>query len=65
MSLAAVIGYKKGWFDDIWGNWGTAVLFLVILTIGVCIIIFIPYTIVDLVGWHVSPVSKTIELLTR
>jgi len=64
-SIVIVIGYKKGWFDDIWGNWGTIVLFIVILTIGVCIIIFIPYAIVDLVGWHVSPISKTIELLMR
>lgn len=64
-SIVIVIGYKKGWFDDIWDSWKSIVLFLVILTIGVCIIIFIPYAIVDLIGWHVSPVSKTIELLTR
>ena len=64
-SLATVVGYKKGWFDDIWDSWKSIVLFIVILIIGVCIIIFIPYAIVDLVGWHVSPVSKTIELLTR
>ena len=64
-SLATVVGCKKGWFDDIWDSWKSIVLFIVILIIGVCIIIFIPYAIVDLVGWHVSPVSKTIELLTR
>ena len=64
-SLVIVVGCKKGWFDDIWDSWKSIVLFIVILIIGVCIIIFIPYAIVDLVGWHVSPVSKTIELLTR
>lgn len=64
-SIVIVIGYKKGWFDDIWDSWKSIVLFIVILTIGVSAIIFIPYAIIDLVGWHVSPVSKTIELLTR
>ncbi len=64
-SLTIVVGYKKGWFDDIWDSWKSIVLFIVILTIGVSAIIFIPYAIIDLVGWHVSPVSKTIELLLR
>lgn len=64
-SLATVVGCKKGWFDDIWDSWKSIVLLIVFFTIGVCVIIFIPYAIVDLVGWHVSPVSKTIELLTR
>lgn len=64
-SIVIVVGYKKSWFDDIWDSWKSIVLFIVVLTIGVSAIIFIPYAIVDLVGWHVSSVSKTIELLTR
>lgn len=64
-SLAIVIGHRKGWFDDIWDSWKSIILFIVILAIGVSAIISIPYAIIDLVGWHVSPVSKTIELLTR
>ena len=64
-SLVIVIGHRKGWFDDIWDSWKSIILFIVILVIGVSAIIFIPYAIIDLVGWHVSPVSKTIELLTR
>jgi len=64
-SLATVVGCKKGWFDDIRDSWKSIILFIVVLTIGVCAIIFIPYATVDLIGWHVSPVSKTIELLTR
>lgn len=64
-SLAVVVGYRKDWFDDIWDSWKSIVLFIVVLIIGVSAIIFIPYAIVDLVGWHLSPISKTIELLTR
>lgn len=64
-SIVIVVGYKKGWFDDIWDSWKSIVLFIVVLIIGVSAIIFIPYAIIDLVGWHVSPVSKTIELLMR
>lgn len=64
-SLAVVVGCRKDWFDDIWDSWKFIVLFIVILFIGVSAIIFIPYAIVDLVGWHLSPISKTIELLTR
>jgi len=65
MSHNIVVGRRKGWFDDIWDSWKSTILFIVFLIIGVSAIIFIPYAIVDLVGWHVSPVSKTIELLTR
>ena len=68
MSLVIVVGCRKNWFDNIdniLNSWKSIILFIVVLTIGVSAIIFIPYAIVDLVGWHVSPVSKTIELLTR
>lgn len=64
-SLAIVVGCKKNWFDDMLDSWKSIVLFIVILFIGVSAIIFIPYAIADLVGWHLSPISKTIELLTR
>ena len=64
-SLAIVVGCKKDWFDDILDSWKFTVLFVVILVIDVSAIVFIPYAIVDLVGWHLSPISKTIELLTR
>ena len=57
--------FKKKWFDDIWDSWKPPVLFIAVLVIGISAIIFIPYAIIDLVGWHLSPVSKTIELLTR
>jgi SNF family Na+-dependent transporter len=65
MSLVIVVGCKKNWFDDMWDSLGSIVLVTAIALIGICFIIFIPYAIVDLVGWHVSPISKTIELLTR
>lgn len=58
-----IIGSKKRWFNlDTWRGLILVVVVGVILFLG---IMFIPYIIVDLVGWHVSPVSKTIELLTR
>ena len=58
-----IIGSKKRWFNlDTWRG------LILILVIGVILflgIILIPYMVVDLVGWYVSPISKTIELLTR
>lgn len=64
-SLVVIVGCRKNRFDDIWDSWKSIILFIVVLVIGVSAIIFIPYAIIDLVSWHVSPVSKTIELLTR
>ena len=58
-----IIGSRKRWFNlDTWRG------LILILVIGVILflgIILIPYMVVDLVGWYVSPISKTIELLTR
>lgn len=61
--VVLVIGSKKRWFNL--DTWRGLILVLVVGVILILGIIFIPYIIVDLVGWHVSPISKTIELLTR
>ena len=58
-----VIGSKKEWFslDSLRG----VILCIVVGAIlGLGIIITL-YMIIDLVGWHLSPISKTIELLMR
>lgn len=61
--VVLVIGSKKEWFslDSLRG----VILCIVvgaILGLGITIT---PYMIIDLVGWHLSPISKTIELLMR
>lgn len=58
-----VIGSKKRWFNL--DTWLGLILILVIGVILIFGIVMTPYMVIDLVGWHVSPVSKTIELLTR
>ena len=58
-----VIGSKKRWFNL--DTWRGLILILVIGVILIFGIVITPYMVIDLVGWHVSPVSKTIELLTR
>lgn len=58
-----VIGSKKEWLNL--DTWRGIILILVIGVILVLGIIITPYMVVDLVSWHVSPISKTIELLTR
>lgn len=58
-----VIGSKKEWLNL--DTWRGTILILVIGVILVLGIIITPYMVVDLVSWHVSPISKTIELLTR
>ena len=61
--IVLVIGLKKEWFSlDTWQGLILVLAVGVILVLG---IVFTPYIIIDLVGWHVSPVSKTIELLPR
>ena len=64
--LAIVILVKKKKKE--WLNLDTRRGMILILVIGVILglgIIITPYMVVDLVSWHVSPISKTIELLTR
>lgn len=61
--VVLIMGSKKRWFNL--DSWQGIILILVtgaILALG---IVMTPYMVVDLVGWHMSPVSKTIELLTR
>lgn len=58
-----IIGSKKRWFNL--DTWRGLILILVIGVILIFGIVMTPYMVIDLVGWHVSPVSKTIELLTR
>lgn len=58
-----VIGSKKEWLNL--DTWRGIILILVIGVILVLGIIITPYMVVDLVSWYVSPISKTIELLTR
>jgi len=58
-----VIGSKKRWFNL--DSWRGIILILVIGVILVLGIVITPYMVVDLVSWRVSPISKTIELLTR
>lgn len=58
-----VIGSKKRWFNL--DTWLGLILILVIGVILIFGIVTTPYMVIDLVGWHVSPVSKTIELLMR
>ena len=58
-----IIGSKKRWFNL--DTWLGLILILVIGVILIFGIVMTPYMVIDLVGWHVSPVSKTIELLTR
>lgn len=61
--IILVICSKKEWLNL--DTWRGIILIIVIGVILVLGIIITPYMIVDLVGWHVSPISKTIELLTR
>ena len=61
--VVLVIGSKKRWFNL--DSWRGVILTLVVGVVLILGIIITPYIIIDLVGWHVSPVSKTIELLTR
>lgn len=58
-----VIGLKKEWFSS--DTWRGVILVIVAGAILIFGIVITPYMVIDLVGWHVSPVSKTIELLTR
>lgn len=58
-----VIGLKKKWFSL--DTWRGVILVIVVGAILILGIVITPYMVIDLVGWHVSPVSKTIELLTR
>ena len=61
--VVLVIGSKKEWFSlDSLRGVILCIVVSVILGLG---IIITPYIIVDLVGWHLSPISKTIELLMR
>lgn len=61
--VVLVIGSKKEWFSlDTWRGVILCIVVGAILGLG---IIITPYMIIDLVGWHLSPISKTIELLTR
>lgn len=61
--IILIIGLKKEWLNlDTWRGIILIIVIGVILFLG---IIITPYMIVDLVSWHVSPISKTIELLTR
>lgn len=61
--VVLVIGSKKEWFslDSLRG----VILCIVVGAILGLGIIITPYIIIDLVGWHLSPISKTIELLMR
>ena len=61
--VVLVIGSKKEWFSL--DTWQGVILVLVVGVILILGIVITPYMVIDLVGWHVSPVSKTIELLTR
>lgn len=61
--IILVIGSKKEWLNL--DTWRGIILIIVIGVILVLGIIITPYMVVDLVSWHVSPISKTIELLTR
>ncbi len=58
-----VMGSKKRWFDL--NSWLGMILTLVTGVILVLGIVITLYMVIDLVGWYVSPISKTIELLTR
>ena len=58
-----IIGSRKRCFNL--DTWRGMILILVIGVILVLGIVITPSIVVDLVGWHVSPISKTIELLTR
>lgn len=61
--IILVIGSKKEWLNlDTWRGMILTIVIGVILVLG---IVITPYMVVDLVGWRVSPISKTIELLTR
>ena len=61
--VVLIIGSKKEWFSL--DTWQGVILVLVVGVILILGIVITPYMVIDLVGWHVSPVSKTIELLTR
>lgn len=61
--VVLVIGSKKRWFNL--DSWRGVILTLVVGVVLFLGIIITPYIIIDLVCWHVSPVSKTIELLMR
>jgi hypothetical protein len=65
VTIILMIKFKSKWIMAVEENDWYALLIIIPIVVGLFAIILIPSSIVDLIGWHISPMAQAIKVITR